>query len=91
MSGTFDGLSKQALMRRAYSADSPRQYLSPFRDKMAEEFSVFKIDISDFFRAKLTDSFAPDTEPFWTWHNEWPFYRSGSDILSPIPVQILHI
>jgi hypothetical protein len=91
MSGAFDGLRKQALMRRADSTDSPGQYLSPFRDKMAEEFSVFKIDIGYFFRAKFTNPFATDTESFWTWHNEWPFYRSGPDILGPIPVNFLYI
>ena len=91
MSGPFDGLRKQALMRRADSADPPGQYLSPFGDEMAEELSVFKIDISNFFRAKLADSFAPDTEPFWTWHNEWPFYRNGPGIAAPPTVNILYI
>jgi len=91
MPGAFDGLRKQALMRRADSTDSPGQNLSPFRDKMAEEFCVFKIDIGNFFRAKFADSFAPDTEPFWTWHNEWPFYRGGPNIPDPIPVDFLHI
>lgn len=91
MSGPFDGLRKQALMRRADSADPPGQDLSPFGDEMAEELSVFKIDVCNFFRAKFADSFAPDTEPFWTWHNQWPFYRNGPDINDPVPVNILHI
>jgi len=67
--GTFDGLREQALVRGADSADPPWQYLSPLRDKMTKELSVFKIDIGDFFRAKLAYSLAPDTEPSWTWHN----------------------
>jgi len=69
VSGAFDGLRKQALMRRADSTDPPGQNLSTFGDKMPEELSVFEIDVCDFFRAKLADSFAPNTEPFWTWHN----------------------
>ena len=68
MPGAFDGLRKQALMRRADSTDPPWQYLSPLGDKMAEELPVFKIDICNLFRAKFTYSLAPDTEPFWTWH-----------------------
>lgn len=68
MSGTFDGLRKQALMSRADSADPPGQYLPAFGDKMAEELSIFKIDISNFFGAKFAYSLAPNTEPFWTWH-----------------------
>jgi hypothetical protein len=77
MSGAFDGLSKQALMRRADPTDPPGQYLSPFGDKMAEELAVFEVDICNLFRAKLAYSLAPDTEAFWTWHIEWPFYRNG--------------
>ena len=69
MSGAFDGLRKQALMRRADSTDSPGQYLSTLGNKMTEELSVFEIDISDLFRAKLTNSLAPDTESSWTWHS----------------------
>ena len=75
MSGTFDGFRKQALVRRADSTDSPGKDLAPFRDEVAEELPVFKIDVCDFFRAKFADSFAPNTETFWTWHNKWPFYR----------------
>ena len=63
MPGAFDGLRKQALMRRADSTDSPGQNLSPFGNEMAEELSVFEIDIGNFLRAKLADSLAPDTEP----------------------------
>ncbi len=74
MSGAFNGFRKQALMRRADSADSPGQYLSPFGDEMAQELSVFKIDIGDLFRAEFAYSFAPNTEPSWTWHNSSPFY-----------------
>jgi hypothetical protein len=70
MPGPLDGLRKQALMRRADSADPPGQYLSPLGDKMTEELSVFEIDISDFFCAKFTYPFAPDTESSWTWHSE---------------------
>jgi hypothetical protein len=69
MSGAFYGFRKQALMRRADSTDPPGQYLSTLGNKMTEEFSVFEIDISDFFRAKFADSLAPDTESFWTWHS----------------------
>ncbi len=69
MSGAFDGLRKQALMRRADSTDPPGQYLSTLGNKMTEELSVFEIDISDFFRAKFANSLAPDTESFWTWHS----------------------
>jgi len=91
MPGAFDGLRKQALMRRADSTDPPGQNLSPFRDKVTEELSVFKIDISNFFRAKLADPFAPNTEPFWTWHNKWPFYRNGPGVMDPVPVNFLQI
>ena len=56
MSGTLNGFRKQALMRRADSADSPGQYLSPFGDKMTKKLCIFKIDIGNFFRAKLADS-----------------------------------
>jgi hypothetical protein len=35
---------------------------------MTEKFPVFKIDIGNFFGAKLAYSFAPNTESFWTWH-----------------------
>ena len=69
MSGPFDRLRQQALMRRADSADSPGQDLSPFGDEVTEELSIFEIDIGDFFRAKLAYSLAPDTEPSWTWHS----------------------
>ncbi len=85
MPGTFDGFRKQALMRRAHSTDPPGQYLSPLRDEMTEELSIFEIDISDFFRAEFADSFAPDTESSWTWHNKWPFYRKGPGNLNPVP------
>ena len=69
MPGTFNRLREQALMCRADSADSPGQYLSAFRDKMAEEFSVLEIDISNFFRAEFTYSLAPDTESSLTCHS----------------------
>jgi hypothetical protein len=91
VSGAFDGLRKQALVRRADSTDSPGQDLSPFRDKMAEEFSVFKIDVCNLFRAKFAYSLAPNTKSFWTWHNEWPFYRSRPGPFDPVPVNFLHI
>jgi hypothetical protein len=68
MSGAFDSLRQQALVRRAYSADSPGKYLSPFGNKMTQELPVFEIDIGDFFSAELADSFAPNTESSWTWH-----------------------
>ena len=73
MSGTLDGLRQQSLVRRANPADSPRQNLSPFGDKMAEQLPVFEIDVSYFFSTKLTDSFAPNTEPLWTWHSSLAF------------------
>ena len=85
MSGAFDSLRKQALMRRADPTDPPGQYLSPLGNKMTKELSVFEIDISDFFCAKFADSFAPNTESSWTWHNKWPFYRKGPGILNPVP------
>jgi hypothetical protein len=91
MSGPFDGLRKQALMRRADSTDPTGQYLSPFRDKMAEELTVFKIDICNFFRAKFADPLAPNTEPFWTWHINWPFYRNEPEVNNPVPVNFLQI
>jgi len=68
MSGTLDGLREQTLMSRADSADSPGQYLSPFGNKMAEEFTVLEVDIGDFFSAELTYPLAPNAESFWTWH-----------------------
>jgi hypothetical protein len=85
MPGAFDGFRKQALMRRADSTDSPGQYLSPFGNKVTEELSVLEIDVSDFFRAKLTDSLAPNAEPSWTWHSSSPFYRVGTRQPGPIP------
>ena len=91
MSGAFDGLRKQALMRRADSADSPGKDLSPFGNEMTEELPVLEIDIGDFFSAEFADSLAPDTEPFWTWHNEWPFYRNGPGVIDPVPVNFLQI
>jgi hypothetical protein len=82
MSGTFDGFRKQALMRRADSTDSPGQNLSPFGDEMTEELSIFKVDIGYLLCAKLTYSFAPDTEPSWTWHSSSPFYCFGPDSIA---------
>ena len=73
MPGAFDSLRKQALMRRADSADSPGKYFSPFGNEMTEELSVFEIDIGDFFSAELADSLAPNTESSWTWHYECAF------------------
>jgi hypothetical protein len=87
MPGPLDGLRKQALMRRADSADSPRQYLSPFGNKMAEELSVFEINVSDFFRAKLAHSLAPNTKPSLTWHFSQPFCGGGSDVLGRSPMK----
>jgi hypothetical protein len=69
MPGSFDRFRQQALMRRADSADSPGQDLSPFGDEVTEELSIFEVDICDLLRAEFADSLAPDTEPSWTWHN----------------------
>jgi hypothetical protein len=91
VSGAFDGLRKQALMRRADSTDPSWQNLPAFRDEMAEKLSVFEIDVRNFFRAKFADSFTPDTETFWSWHNEWPFYRNGPGVIESVPVNFLHI
>jgi hypothetical protein len=74
MPGTFDGFRKQALMRRADSTDSPGQNLSPFRDEMTEELSIFKVDVGNFFSAEFADSLAPNAEPSRTWHSSSPFY-----------------
>jgi hypothetical protein len=71
--GTFDGLRKQALMRRAYSANSPGQDLPAFGNEVAEELSVFVIDVGNFFSAEFANSFAPDTESSWTWHSSLAF------------------
>jgi hypothetical protein len=71
--GTLDGLRKQALMSRADPADSPGQYLPAFGNEMTKEFPVLEIDIRDFFRAKLANSFAPYAEPFGTWHSSFAF------------------
>jgi hypothetical protein len=76
MSRAFDGLCEQTLMRRADSADSPWQYLAPLGNEMAEEFSIFEIDVGDFFRAEFANSLAPNTKSSWTWHIQWPFYRN---------------
>ena len=73
MSGAFDGLRKQALMRRADSTDPPGQNLSPFGDEMTQKLSVFKIDIGYFFRAEFAYPLAPNAEPFWTWHSSLAF------------------
>ena len=73
MPGTFDGLRQQSLMYRADSTDSPGQYLSPFGNEMAKEFSVLEINISNLLGAKFTDSFAPNAKPLWTWHNSSAF------------------
>ena len=88
VSGPFDGLSKQSLMRRADPTDPPGQYFPPFGNKMAEKLPVLIIDISNFFSAEFTDSFAPDTEPFWTWHSYIAFLHgkiknNNSDTLQP--------
>ena len=91
MSGAFDSLRKQALMRRADSADSPGKYLSPFGNEMTQELSVFEIDIGDFFSAELADSFAPNTEPSWTWHSVCPFYRIGPGMTASVPVANFYI
>jgi hypothetical protein len=91
MSGTLDGLRKQTLMSRADSADSPGQYLSSFGNKMAEEFTVFEINIGDFFSAKLAHAFAPHAEPFWTWHVSWPFYDEGPGDEAGSPMETLQI
>ena len=69
MSGPFDRLRQQALMRRADSADSPGQDLSPFGDEVTEELSILKVNIGDLLRAEFTYSLAADTEPSWTWHS----------------------
>lgn len=80
MPGAFNGFRKQALMRRADATDPSGQYLSPFGNKMTQKFPILEIDIRDFFRAELAYSFAPNTEPSWTWHSSQPFYRCGPDI-----------
>jgi hypothetical protein len=67
--GALNGFRKQALMCRADSTDSPGQNFSPFGYKMAQELSVFKIDISNFFCAKFAYSLAPNAEPSLTCHN----------------------
>lgn len=74
MSGTFDGLRKQALMCRADSTDSPGQYLSPFGDEVTEEFPVLEIYICNFLSAEFAYSLAPNTETSLTWHSYLPFY-----------------
>jgi hypothetical protein len=86
VSGTLDSLRKQTLMSRADSTDSPGQYLSSFGNKVAEEFTVFEVDIGDFFSAKFAYPLATDAESFWTWHSSWPFYDEGpdDDIRSPM-------
>jgi hypothetical protein len=71
--GAFNGFRQQSLMNRADSTYSPGQYLSPFGNEMAKEFSVLEIYISNFLRAKFAHSFAPNAEPFWTWHNSSAF------------------
>lgn len=89
MSGSFDSLREHALMRRADSADSPGKYLSPFGNEMTQELPIFEIDIGDFFSAEFAYSFAPNTEPSWTGHNEWPFYRIGPGMTAPVPGELL--
>jgi hypothetical protein len=73
VSGSFDSFREQSLVWRADSADPSGQNFPPFRNKMTEKFPVFKIDIGYFFRAEFTNSFAPDTEPLWTWHSNLAF------------------
>ena len=68
MSGALNGLREQALMCRADSADSPGKNFPAFGYEMTQEFSVFKIDIGDFFCAKLAYSFAPNAESSLTCH-----------------------
>jgi hypothetical protein len=74
MPGALDGFRQQALMRRADSTDSPRQYFSTLGNKVAQKFSVLEIDIGYFFSAKFANSLAPNSEPFLTWHCFQPFY-----------------
>jgi len=69
MSGSLDGFRQQPLVRGADSAYSSGQYFPAFGDKMTEKFSIFEIYIGYLFRAELTHSLAPNTEPFGTWHN----------------------
>jgi hypothetical protein len=64
----FDSFCKQALVSRADPADSPGQYLPPFRNEVTEELSVLEINIGYFLGAEFADSLAPDTETSWTWH-----------------------
>jgi hypothetical protein len=82
MPGALNGFRKQALMRRADSTDSPWQYFPTFGNKVAQKFSVLKIDIGYFFRAKFAYSFASNSEPFLTWHSSQPFYLEGSSVFS---------
>ena len=82
MPGALNGFRKQALMSRADSTDSPRQYFPAFGNKVAQKFSVLEIDIGNFFRAKFTYSFASNSEPFLTWHSSQPFYLEESGIFS---------
>jgi hypothetical protein len=69
VSCAFNGFCEQALMSRADPADSPGQYFPALRNKVTEELSVFEINVSYFFRAKLADSFAPNAETSWNWHS----------------------
>jgi hypothetical protein len=69
----FDSLRQQSLVNRANSADSPGQYLSSFGNEMAKELSVLEINKGNFLCAKFAHSFAPHTEPLWTWHNSSAF------------------
>jgi hypothetical protein len=74
MSGPFNGLRKQSLVCGADTADPSGQYFPSFGNKMTEEFCVFIIDVGYFFSAELAYPFAPNAEPFWTWHSIEPFY-----------------
>jgi hypothetical protein len=69
VSCALNGLREQALMCRADSTDSPGKNLPALGYEMTQEFSVFKIDIGNFFCAKFTYSFAPNAEPSLTCHN----------------------
>jgi hypothetical protein len=91
MSGAFDGLRKQALVRRADSTDSPGQYLSTLGNKMTEELSVFEIDIGDFLRAKFANPFAPNTESSWTWHSNGLSTVRNRAISIRFPVYLLNV
>jgi hypothetical protein len=68
MPGSLNGFRELSLVYRADSAYAAGEYLSPLRNEMRKQLAVFKIDVGNFFGAKLAYPLAPDGKAFGTSH-----------------------